>query len=59
MKQLILQVTGAGRDDDTFAREQCRNQLGKGLTGPCTRLRDQHPILLYHLRNGGGHLLLG
>ena len=52
MEQLVLQVLGAGRDDDAPAGEQRGREIGEGLAGAGARLGNQHPGGLDRVKHG-------
>ena len=60
VKQLILQVLGAGGDDHLAPGQQGRHQIGEGLAGTGAGLAYQHPTLLQNAGDRLRHLeLLG
>ena len=51
IKQLVLQVFGAGGNDDFAARQQGGNEIGKGLAGSSPGFGHQHGVVA----DGSGH----
>ncbi len=60
VEKLILEVSGAGGDQDLATGKQGRNKIGKGLAGAGTGLADEAPAFYQELRHRLRHgLLLG
>ena len=58
VKQLILQMPGAGRNDNLAPGQQRRHQVGKGLAGAGTGFDNQGGLVRQRRFHRGGHLLL-
>ena len=54
--ELILQVLGAGGNNDLAAREQRRHQVRKGLAGARAGLRHEQAVVAHGLRDRLRHL---
>ena len=55
VEDLVLQVPGAGRDEDAPSAEDGGHEVGQGLAGSGARFRQQHAAGLQHARRGGRH----
>ena len=55
VEDLVLQVPGAGRDEDAPSAEDGGHQVGQGLAGSGARFGQQHAAGLQHARRGGRH----
>ena len=58
VKQLVLQIAGAGGNDDLAARKQHRNQISEGLAGTRARLHHQRAEPFDGPAHCVGHALL-
>jgi hypothetical protein len=58
VKQLLLQILGAGGDNHAPARQHSGDQIREGLSGAGARLTDEHATLIEGTGDGCGHLLL-
>ena len=56
MEELLLQILGAGGDDDAFARTDERHEVGEGLAGTGTGFNDEMAFFFDRLLHGLGHL---
>ena len=58
VEELFLQVLGAGRDDDPFARANRRHQICQGLASPGAGFHDEMPLFFERLLDRLRHLQL-
>ena len=56
---LLLEVLGAGGDEDALETEDRRHQVGEGLAGASARFDEQHAAVTEPRGDGGGHRQLG
>ena len=57
-EDLLLQILGAGRDQDAVAAQDGRHQVGHGLARAGAGLGEQHPALVEDGGDRGGHVAL-
>jgi hypothetical protein len=58
VEELLLQVLGAGGDDDPFARANSRHQIRQGLASPGAGFHDEMPLFFERLLDPLRHLQL-